>query len=172
MATLKDITLYALCKNTSISRSELTKLVYLFDYFHAKKFKKQYTNIRWYYDRFGPFVHDVENSILGVDGIKRSRSLNPFGKRGTYFSYSGECPDIDDQDLVNILDYVIGSYKEHTYKSFIEDLVYQTSPVKKTRQYDYINIEKCVAEEMDEAIDECFNEAVRDYGDVLTALAR
>ena len=170
MATLKDITLYALCKNTSLSRSEMAKIVYLVDYFHAKKYTKQYTAIKWFHDDYGPFVRDVENSIANVDGVIVTEDKNLYGSRAKYYSYNKECPEMP-EELKSILDHVIVIHKEHNYTSFI-DYVYQTSPVKMTKKNRSIDIEKCVKAELDNSADESFDETVRAYDDVMKALAQ
>ena len=67
MVKLIDIILYIL-KNyphkNELSNARLTKMIYLIDWRSAFDNGKQITNIKWYFDNYGSFVHDVEEEIV------------------------------------------------------------------------------------------------------------
>jgi len=168
--TIEEIALFFLTQNRELSRSVMTKLVYLVDYFYARQHGNQYTNIKWYYNHYGPFVEDVENSI--IDNIEVSVNKYDNTNLGSFFKYSGAAPVINEEDLLVVLNHVQDIYKSSQgFNDFIT-YIYSTSPVRKTRQYDFIDIVKSVNEEKNELLEEAWDDTVKVYGDVLTALAQ
>lgn len=47
----------------SLPNSRITKLVFLSDWFHVLSYGKQISNIKWYFDNYGPYVKDVLECI-------------------------------------------------------------------------------------------------------------
>ena len=80
MAKLKDVMAY-LIKNYpenirhEMSNARLTKMVYLADWHRVLKSDKQITNIDWYFDNYGPFVHDIERKAASCDNIFSPKCL-------------------------------------------------------------------------------------------------
>ena len=67
MANLKDIIAYILQNYPSNMKHELlnarvTKMVYLADWRNCVRSKGQVSDIKWYFDNFGPFVWDVKKA--------------------------------------------------------------------------------------------------------------
>ena len=62
---------------SELSKTRMTKMVYLADWYYALKYGKQITNIEWYFDHYGPYVIDVYNTVKDdrnlkiVDGFTR-----------------------------------------------------------------------------------------------------
>jgi len=50
-----------------LSNARLTKMVYLADWRSALMYGNQITDIEWYFDNFGPYVHDVVNTARTDD---------------------------------------------------------------------------------------------------------
>lgn len=168
---IKCLALYFLAKNKEVPRSILAKLIYLFDYYYAKKYGNQYTEIKWFYNHYGPFVDDIENAILSDTGVKVIQEPNEFGKLCKYFNYSGNSPQINDADILDVLNHVNSIYQNSGYTQFIKH-VYNTSPMKKAERYSYIDIENSVMNEKNEIVDKLWDESVKEYDEVLQALAR
>lgn len=59
---LRNVLLY-IVKNypygDDLTKTRITKLVYLIDWEYTKKYGKQMTEISWYFDHYGPYVSDV-----------------------------------------------------------------------------------------------------------------
>ncbi|MER2009033.1 MAG: type II toxin-antitoxin system antitoxin SocA domain-containing protein, partial [Psychrobacillus sp.] len=45
--------------NDELSKTRITKMVYLADWYYSIKYRKQITEIEWYFDHYGPYVSDV-----------------------------------------------------------------------------------------------------------------
>lgn len=56
--------------------------------------------------------------------------------------------------------------------SFIELSEKIENPIKNKNKEDFSNINKLTKEESDRLLEECWNETVKNYGDVLTALSK
>ena len=65
MNKLNELIKYILVKYPKIeelSKPRLVKLIYLIDWKHSIEFGEQYTDIRWIYNHYGPYVNDVINT--------------------------------------------------------------------------------------------------------------
>ena len=168
--TVKTISLYFLSMNKKLPCPVLQKLIYLVDYFYARQHGKQYSAIKWYYDKNGPYSQEVEIAITDNSSVSIQRQCG-HPSIGSYFVYSGAVHIIQDEDLLIVLQHVQGLYTEsHGYNDFIL-YVYSTSPLRKTQQYEYIDIVAAIKKEADELLEETWEETVKVYGEVLTALA-
>jgi len=82
MAEIADVAAY-FCINyphkSELSKTRLTKLVYLADWENAKKTGRQMTPIRWYFHNFGPYVDDVMDAVAQDKRFEVTSTLNSFG---------------------------------------------------------------------------------------------
>lgn len=81
---LKNIVAYILKKypiKDELSKARLTKIVYLVDWRAAFDYGKQITNIKWYFDNYGPFVHDIENMAQDLEIFEKMTTRNYFGNK-------------------------------------------------------------------------------------------
>ena len=171
-ASLEQIALYALCFAEKLPRYALPKLIYLLDYQYSLTHGEQYTNIKWYYNDFGPFVHDVENAIRKHENVKISKEKNPYdGKGCSYFYYAGVKVSLVDSEAASILEGMVSLFRKMTSREFIS-YVYGTYPMAHTSRHNFIDVSALALQEMDEMSEEAWYETVRDYGEVLTALAK
>ncbi len=150
MVKLIDIILYIL-KNyphkNELSNARLTKMIYLIDWRSAFDNGKQITNIKWYFDNYGPFVHDVEEEIVNhPELIHIVETKNIFGKRKKLYRL------VDDNiklsiptDIENIINTTISVTKGFYWQQFI-NFIYSTYPIVTSERYTYLNlIEKAKA---------------------------
>ena len=83
MNKLNELIKYILAtypKMEELSKPRLVKLIYLIDWKYSIEFGKQYTDIKWIFNHYGPYVHDVIDTMKDkpeiYDVISRE---NPYG---------------------------------------------------------------------------------------------
>jgi hypothetical protein len=146
MATIKDLLINVfdnLESNKSISKTRLTKLVYLCDWKHAIEYGEQITKISWVFDNYGPFVWDVMNSvennpqIFNVKEVKNSK----FGSESTLISLNQDAHDPArlDSNEKRIVEFVVKSTVDLIWGDFIK-LVYSTYPVVASTRHEKLNL--------------------------------
>lgn len=143
MADLRDIIYEVLWENGkySDSKARLTKTVYLIDWVYACNHQRQLTDIRWYYDYYGPFVYDVVNTAKQHPSLfKINESVNTHGGITTTISINdvNYAPTIPQEDK-DLIDSIVRSIKKYDFDEFIK-LVYSTYPVMTSDQYTYLNL--------------------------------
>jgi len=118
-----------------LSKARLTKMVYLADWEYAKKYKKQITDIQWYFHNYGPFVDDVFEAALNSSYLNIINSINMYGDEKTIINLSGKPFNIQIEDnIYNIIEDVIYSTKDLNWNEFI-GYVYDTFPIKQQDRY-------------------------------------
>lgn len=144
MVNLIDIILYILKfypHKDELSNARLTKMIYLADWRSAYDYGKQITNIEWYFDNYGPFVHDVEKTIEEhSDKIATVLTRNIFGKKKILYKLIDANTNITlpqnvDQIVSTIIDLTKGLY----WDQFI-NFVYSTYPIVTSERYTYLNL--------------------------------
>ncbi len=150
MVKLIDIILYIL-KNyphkNELSNARLTKMIYLIDWRSAFDNGKQITNIKWYFDNYGPFVHDVEEEIVNhPELIHIVETKNIFGKRKKLYRLVDDNVKLSiPTDIENIINTTISVTKGFYWQQFI-NFIYSTYPIVTSERYTYLNlIEKAKA---------------------------
>ncbi len=159
MVELIDIISYIL-KNyphkTELSNARLTKMIYLIDWRSAFDYGEQITNINWYFDNYGPFVHDVEDVINNNSGlIKRVDTYTIYGTKKTMFLLKNEDIDFDNlsENVTSTIDIIIEKTKRLYWKDFI-DFVYSTYPIVTSERYTFLNLIKKAEEYKKELLDD------------------
>ncbi len=150
MVKLIDIILYIL-KNyphkNELSNARLTKMIYLIDWRSAFDNGKQITNIKWYFDNYGPFVHDVEEEIVNhPELIHIVETKNIFGKRKKLYRLVDDNVKLSiPTDIEKIINTTISVTKGFYWQQFI-NFIYSTYPIVTSERYTYLNlIEKAKA---------------------------
>lgn len=132
MAQLKDVIAY-FCAHyphkDELSKSRLTKLIYLADWKAAIDHNEQITDINWIFNHYGPYVEDIARLAQNDADFNVARGINEYGNPKSMISLKNEdlTISLDDKDQA-ILDYVINSTKRLYWNDFIK-LVYSTYPV-------------------------------------------
>lgn len=128
-----------------LTKTRITKLVYLIDWENTKKNGKQITNINWYFDHYGPYVSDVLDEADKDSCVSIESTISNFGT----IKYIVK-PKIDKNELVyddltvndiEIINSVIRETKNLSWNKFI-DYVYSTDPIKKSNRYENLNLKE------------------------------
>ena len=144
MANIIDIVFYICAKypyEEELSKARLTKMIYLSDWKQCLKTSHQMTNIKWYFDNYGPFVDDVSNEIsLHADIIERVSTTNYYGAEKTVYriknqNYIANLTD-EEQEIINE---VIEKTQSMRWNEFI-NFVYSTYPIATSERYCYIDL--------------------------------
>ena len=125
-----------------LSKARLTKMVYLADWENFKLSNNQLSNIKWYFDNFGPYVTDVVDTAYNDPDVRLVSTRTIYGTEKTLIEYKGSTPILD-ESVKKILDQVIESTKTLSWKNFIE-YVYATPPIKESTRYNYLDFSKFI----------------------------
>ena len=143
---LKDVMAYLIkhypdSMKNELSNAKLTKMVYLSDWHQAINYKRQITNIKWYFGNYGPFVHDVKNTAKeNPDIFAIEDSQNMFGGPEKVYSLKDKIFQANISDEVKkSLDHIIGVTQKLYGTDFIK-LVYATHPVLSSERYSFLNL--------------------------------
>ncbi|WP_298627005.1 Panacea domain-containing protein [uncultured Legionella sp.] len=125
-----------------LSNARMTKIIYLADWHQAINYKKQITNINWYFDNYGPFVQDVINEVNANPNLFGIKNTNNYygGTKNLFFL------KLDNYEPIEIAErqkeslcYIIEITKTLTWDNFI-NLVYSTYPITSSERYSYLNL--------------------------------
>lgn len=151
MTTLENIIIYILQnypKNCAynLSKARITKMVYLIDWKKCISSGKQMTNIKWYFDNYGPFVFDVDNVINKSAYIESIKEFTVYGHIKTNYKLkdSSIVVDLPEEDR-KIIDFVINETTFLSWDNFIA-LVYSTHPIATSQRYSNLNLEEKAGE--------------------------
>lgn len=151
MAELRDVMAYLIARYPSrheLSNARLTKMVYLADWKHAIEHGRQITDVRWYFDNFGPWVPDVVNTARQHPSLFAVREgWTGFGNRKTTIDLVDEAyrPAALDTDERASLDHVLKTTPHLSFEAFIQ-LVYSTYPIRKSDRYTWLDLPALAAE--------------------------
>lgn len=141
MAELKDVIAYILRKyppglKWDLSKARITKMIYLADWHQAICHDHQITNIKWYFDNYGPYVNDVKlEAERHPDLFDVSLTSNMYGQPKEVISLTNQAyePAIDAKAKASI-DHVISETHKMYWDDFIK-LVYSTHPIFSSNRY-------------------------------------
>lgn len=145
---LKDIIAYILQvydsdKKDNLSNARVTKLVFLVDWVYAFNYDTTVTDIKWYFDNFGPFVRDIENCVKENDDIfEIQNTQNTLGNEKKLFCLIKEdyVPKLD-KKVITVINHVIKRTKDKNFNEFIK-YVYGTYPIMTSEKYSFIDLKK------------------------------
>jgi len=149
MTNLEKLIRYILLNYPAInelSKPRLVKLIYLIDWRYTIEKGNQYTDIKWYFNHYGPYVTDVIDFMKSNSEIFEVVSYNN--------SYEGITDkfilkDKNKIQLENEVKTITDKFIEYTYKqtwsSFI-NLVYSSYPIKNTSKYNYLDLQNLAIE--------------------------
>lgn len=125
-----------------LSKTRITKMVYLADWYFAQKYKRQMTNIEWYFDHYGPYVPDVYETAVDDKFLAIKNSYSYYGTPKSVVVINDEYDEIKiklNKKEIEVLDKVIEETKDLSWNAFI-DRVYSTYPIKESKRYSYLNL--------------------------------
>ena len=144
MAQTSDVAAY-ICANyphkSELSKTRLTKLVYLADWEAAKSAGRQITDIRWFFHNYGPYVDDVIESAKRDDRFKIIKTTNHYGDTKNEIRIRDGA---DTKRGLNprecaIIDNVINETRHMYWNTFIKH-VYDTDPIKNSDRYTLLDL--------------------------------
>lgn len=144
MAELHDVMAYIIQNypaQDELSNARLTKMVYLSDWHQAISKGRQITDVRWYFDNFGPFVRDIERTAIErTDLFSVDLGSNMYGQPKKTFSMRAQNyqPRLTKSETASI-EHIIGVTKRLYWDDFIK-LVYSTHPIASSSRYSYLNL--------------------------------
>lgn len=132
-----------------LSKTRITKMVYLADWISALKEGKQITDIKWYFDHYGPYVSDVYEAAQNDSHLHVRQTVSAYGspkevialsdgKHKSFLEILGLSEELS-KDEKEILDKVITETETLTWDSFIK-LVYSTYPISSQHRYSSLNL--------------------------------
>jgi len=139
---------------SELSKTRITKMVYLADWFSAEKNGKQLTKIRWYFDHYGPYVEDVIKVAEKDNTLKIEEELSAYNfpkqlvtLKKIYKDNKNDVLELNDLDEFEegILKKVIEETKLLNFSEFI-DYVYSTYPIKNQKKYKQLDLIKFAKE--------------------------
>ena len=143
MASLKDILIYLIKQyphKDELSNARLTKMIYLADWLSAIRKDSQLTNIKWYYDNYGPFVWDVFDCVEdNADIFSVEYTTNMYGGEKRLINLKKDVPNNLSNEEKRILDEVIDNTKSLYWTDFIK-LIYSTYPILTSEKYSYLDL--------------------------------
>lgn len=122
-----------------LSKTRLTKLVYLADWFSSLADDTQITDIEWIFNHYGPYVDDVMDTISRSQNFEIEYSKNIYGVNRTTISYIGGDELFLTERQEEILNLVINKTSPMYFNDFI-DYVYSTYPIANSHRYAYLNL--------------------------------
>lgn len=144
MSTISDVAAYFCAEyphKSELSKTRLTKLVYLADWEAAKHLGRQITDIKWYFHNFGPYVDDVVNVVQSEERFEVLSTRNHYGDekleiglKETELLSSGLTPE-----EIAILDSVIEKTSPMYWNAFIKH-VYSTEPIEQSDRYKHLDL--------------------------------
>jgi hypothetical protein len=126
---------------TELSDARLTKMLYLADWLSANRRKKQISDIRWYYDNYGPYVKEIFNTVRNHNDIfSVDYTQNMFGGIKTIITLNNDKINVELLDEEKgILDHVIEKTKKLYWNDFIK-LIYSTYPIVSSDRYTHLDL--------------------------------
>lgn len=125
-----------------LSKSRITKMVYLADWRAAIEYGKPLTGIEWEINHYGPYVDDIIKEARSDSRFKIVETTNMYGKPKVLVKLVEEFDFSELEDAEKeVLDYVIESTSAKYWDDFIE-IVYSTYPVVTQERYTPLNLEK------------------------------
>ena len=126
---------------THLSNARVTKMIYLADWRHAITDKKQITNIRWYFDNYGPYVWDIkEVAEANPDLFTTIEGSTAYGNPKLLLEIIDNkyIPNLSEEEK-KTLDHVIAKTKDLSWSEFIR-LIYSTYPIITSERYSYLDL--------------------------------
>jgi hypothetical protein len=129
-------------KVDELSKPRLVKLIFLIDWKFAINTGEQFTDIKWYFNHYGPYVDDVLNLVK-----KESEIFNVISTPNSYGGSSDKITKIKripinlNSEVKTAADFIIDKTWKLNWSDFIS-LVYSSFPIKNNSKYTYLNLSK------------------------------
>lgn len=135
MGKVEKLICYFLTKSSRpLNKTEIVKMLYLFEYYHVQTFGEQYTELQFIRYNYGPYALEIEeiiDSLINNNIIKRE--VVAYSDRTVYLhriENDEGCLYSPDEDKKIIADKVIQELSDKDYNDMI-NYVYSTPPMRK-----------------------------------------
>ena len=131
-----------------LTKTRLTKLIYLIDWESSLEVGEQLTDIEWYFNHYGPYVSDVFDTADEDSDLKIVEKVSNFGTKKFLVESKIEKSDLQFEltgSEMKIIDKVINKTQSMNWNEFI-DYVYSTFPIVKSERYGVLNLVKLAQE--------------------------
>lgn len=123
-----------------LSKPRLVKIIYLIDWKNSVEFGTQLTEIKWYFNHYGPYVDDVINLIKSREDIFNvSSSNNNYGGVSDKIKLVSNVNIELSEQSKKVADFIIKNTAHRNWTNFIA-LVYSTYPIKTNSKYTYLDL--------------------------------
>lgn len=130
-----------------LTKTRITKLVYLIDWENVKEYGSQITNIEWFFDHYGPYVSDVLDEADEDKTVSIKSTISNFGTVKYIVKPKRDKEELLYDDLTDndkdIIDRVIDTTKNFCWNEFI-NYVYSTDPIKKSTRYSALDLKSFI----------------------------
>lgn len=130
-----------------LTKTRITKLVYLIDWENVKEYGSQITNIEWFFDHYGPYVSDVLDEADEDKAVSINSTISNFGTVKYIIKPKRDKEELLYDDLTDndkdIIDRVIDKTKSFYWNEFI-NYVYSTEPIKKSTRYSVLDLKSFI----------------------------
>ncbi|MBL1219478.1 SocA family protein [Chryseobacterium sp. L7] len=125
-----------------LSKPRLVKLIYLIDWRYTIENGEQYTNIKWIYNHYGPYVNDIIDLMRKNPMIFQVESYkNSYEGITDKFSLVDKSKVLIDEKVKKIADRFIDFTYSLKWTDFI-NLVYSSYPIKNNLKYSSLDLVK------------------------------
>lgn len=124
-----------------LSKTRLTKLVYLVDWEAARRHGRQLTGIKWFFHNFGPYVSDVIETVSEDSRFVVSKTANLYGNEKLLVALApGQsfANELSDEDKV-VIDSVIEKTKKMYWDEFMR-YIYATKPIVEADRFEELDL--------------------------------
>ncbi|MGL4368030.1 MAG: Panacea domain-containing protein [Brevinemataceae bacterium] len=143
MSNLEKIIRYILLNYPNpieLSKPRLVKLIYLIDWRYTIENGRQYTDIHWIYNHYGPYVNDViELMKKKPDVFEVASYRNSFDGITDKFTLKNREPIILEESIQLVANRFINYTYNLNWSDFI-NLVYSSYPIKVNLKYSSLNL--------------------------------
>lgn len=148
MNKLKNTILYVIKHypyEDNLTQTRLIALLYLIDWENMLQYKKQLTNISWYFEHYGPYSSDIMNEVNNHNDLYVEATKSNFGTEKYLIKSKTDNIKITDLNKNNtdIINKVINDTKLLTWNELMT-YVYNTKPIKNTKKYTNITLENYI----------------------------
>jgi arsenite-activated ATPase arsA len=130
-----------------LTKTRITKLVYLIDWENVKEYGSQITNIEWFFDHYGPYVSDVLDEADEDKTVSINSTISNFGTVKYIVKPKRDKEELLYDDLTDndkdIIDRVIDKTKNFYWNEFI-NYVYSTEPIKNSTRYSTLDLKSFI----------------------------
>jgi hypothetical protein len=125
-----------------LSKPRLVKLIFLIDWKYTIENGKQFTNINWYFNHYGPYVNDIIDLMRAQTDVFQVKSYrNQYEGITDKFHLIDKSPITLTTEVKNITDLLIDYTYKLTWSNFIS-LVYSSYPIKTSLKYTNLDLVK------------------------------